>query len=223
MTRLLRQLQLKPSSALNPANSSRNYISEMRKEVFEGNILRLLRNEIQYELDHSPPSQPIPEFHLFTVDERPGEQWIRLKKKFQESEEITVDVTMFDASIPKKKPGGVVTEDDVQLHVTMIVDICKGEDGDVLEFVCSAWPDTIEIQNVYTRGQKQITNPLYMGPEFKELDDKLQDSLYDYLEMRGINDELAVVLHHYMKNKDKTEFIRWMGTVKSFIEKKQKK
>jgi len=28
----------------------RSYISEMRKEAFEGNILRLLRNEIQYEL-----------------------------------------------------------------------------------------------------------------------------------------------------------------------------
>ena len=55
----------------------------------------------------------------------------------------------------------------------------------------------------------------------RELDDKLQDSLYDYLEIRGINDELAAFLHSYMKNKDKTEFIRWMGTVKSFVEKKQ--
>ena len=111
--------------------------------------------------------QPIPEFHLFTVDERPGEQWIRLKKKFGETEEIKVDVTMFDVSIPKKKPGGVVTEDDVQLRVTMIVNICKGEGVDVLEFVCSAWPDTIEIRKVYARGQKQITSPPYMGPEFK--------------------------------------------------------
>lgn len=54
----------------------------------------------------------------------------------------------------------------------------------------------------------------------RELDDALQDSLYDFLEARGINDELAVFLHDYMKNKGKMELIRWMGTVKSFIEKK---
>lgn len=54
---------------------------------------------------------------------------------------------------------------------------------------------------------------------YRELDDELQDSLYEFLEARGINDELAAFLHEYMKNKDKTEFIRWMGTVKTFIEK----
>lgn len=35
----------------------RNYISEMHKLAFEGNIIRLLRNEIQYELERSPPTQ----------------------------------------------------------------------------------------------------------------------------------------------------------------------
>lgn len=29
----------------------------MRKSAFEGNILRLLRNEIQYELERSSPKQ----------------------------------------------------------------------------------------------------------------------------------------------------------------------
>ncbi|KAL3528950.1 hypothetical protein ACH5RR_008272 [Cinchona calisaya] len=136
ITRLLQQA--KPTSVQNPPNSSRNYVSDMRKEAFEGNILRLLGNHIQYELDYFPPSQPIPEFNSFVVGEGPGEQWITLKKKFGETEEINIDVTMFDASVPAKKPGGVVTGDDVQLHITMIVSVCKGEGGDVLEFICSA-------------------------------------------------------------------------------------
>lgn len=54
----------------------------------------------------------------------------------------------------------------------------------------------------------------------RELDDELQDSVYEFLEERGINDELATFLHEYMANKDKTEFIKWLGTVKSFVEKK---
>lgn len=54
----------------------------------------------------------------------------------------------------------------------------------------------------------------------RELDDELQDSLYDFLEARGITDELAIFLHQYMKHKGKTELVRWMESVKSFIERK---
>lgn len=54
----------------------------------------------------------------------------------------------------------------------------------------------------------------------RDLDDQLDDALHEFLEERGIDDELAAFVHKYVKNKDKTEFIRWMETVKSFIEKK---
>ncbi|XP_040998462.1 uncharacterized protein At2g39795, mitochondrial-like [Juglans microcarpa x Juglans regia] len=198
----------------------RTYITEMRKSAFEGNILRLLRNEIQYELERSPPTQPVTKFDSFTVDSRPGEQWIRLKRKIGD-EDIKVEVTMFDGAIPTAKSGGG-TGDEVQLHITLIVNISKCKDVDVLEITCSAWPDSIEINRLFIRrGDKMPAQP-YVGPEFKELDDELQDSLYKFLEARGINDELAVFVHQYMKNKDKTEFIRWMETVKSFIEKQVK-
>lgn len=196
---------------------STSYISEMRKSAFEGNILRLLRNEVQYELERSPPVQPVQDYDGFTVDERPGEQWIRLNRKFGENEEIKVEVTMFDGAVPVKKNGGVDTDDNVELHITMIVDIFKGDGNNVLEFVCSAWSSSIEIQRVFVRGHDRMMGQPYMGPVFKDLDDSLQDSLYDYLETRGINDELAGFLHAYIRNKDKSEFIRWMGNVQDFI------
>ncbi|KAM3380617.1 putative protein, mitochondrial isoform X2 [Capsicum galapagoense] len=201
-------------------NLNRNYMSEMRREAFEENILRLLRYEIRYELERSPPTQPNAKFDSFTIDERPGEQWIKLNKKFGENEDIKVEVTMFDASIPVKKGGDVSAADDVLLHMTMIVNVHKGEGNDVLEFVCSAWPNSVEICKVYMRGQNGIVDQPYVGPPFKELDDELQNSLYDFLETRGINDELCVFLHQYMKNKDKLEFIRWMEKAKAFIERK---
>ncbi|GAU42596.1 hypothetical protein TSUD_49450, partial [Trifolium subterraneum] len=168
----------------------RTYISEMRKEAFEGHISRLLRSEIQYELQSSPPSNPpTNKFGSFLVDGRPGDRWITLKRQFAD-ENIKVEVTMFDGAVPApKKSGGVANADDVQLHITLIVNISKG-DGSVLEIMCSAWPDNIEIK--------------------RELDDVLQESLYDFLEARGINDELAKYLHQYMKHKDKTELIGWM-------------
>ncbi|XP_044486494.1 uncharacterized protein At2g39795, mitochondrial-like isoform X1 [Mangifera indica] len=238
---------------LNPTSQTtiRNYISEMRKSAIEGNILRLLRSEIQYELERSPPKQPwlcngvhsfrpmtpvrimgesmkmmglmvcqmpIAKFNSFTVDEQSGDQWIRLNRRFGENEDIKVEATMFDGCIPFSKDG-VAAGEDVKLHISLIVNISKG-DGDVLEFMCSAWPDTIEITKLFIRDDNKMSAQPYVGPEFKELDDELQDSLYTYLEERGIDEQLAIFLHEYIRNKEKTEFIGWMQSVKSYIEKK---
>ncbi|KAL8507109.1 hypothetical protein ACS0TY_017845 [Phlomoides rotata] len=198
-------------------SSTRNYLSEyMHKSAVEGNIARFIRNEIQYELDHSPPIELVFGFYSFKVDERPGEQWIRLKGKFGENEEIKIEVTMFDASIPMKKTDEL---EDVKLRVTMIIDVTMGKDN-ILEFVCSGWPDSIEIRNVFTCGRDGIKNKSYVGPKFKELDDELQDSLYDFLEARGIDDKLAEFLHAYMMIKDKNEYLRWMDNLKTFVLKK---
>ena len=111
--------------------------------------------------------QPVANFDIFTIDDRPGEQWIRLKGKFKD-EGIKVEVTMFDGAIPASKSGGGVSiGDEVQLHITLIVNITKGEDGEVLEFMCSAWPDSIEINRLFIRrGDKMSAQP-YTGPEFK--------------------------------------------------------
>ncbi|KAE8700606.1 hypothetical protein F3Y22_tig00110556pilonHSYRG00400 [Hibiscus syriacus] len=197
--------------------SSRS-ISGMRNSAFQDKMLRLLRQEIQYEHERSAPKQPITRFNSFTVDDRQGEQWIKLKRKFGEKEDITIDATMFDGSVPVSSSGE--TQDIEQLHMTFIVNISKGGDGNILEIVCSAWPDTIEIKKVYVRQHNRKPGYPYLGPEFEELDEELQDSLYEFLEERSINGELAIFLHEYMGNKDKTEFTRWLETVKTFVEKK---
>ncbi|XP_077229194.1 uncharacterized protein At2g39795, mitochondrial-like [Tasmannia lanceolata] len=198
---------------------SRNYITEMRKSAFEGNILRILRTEIQYQNEYAIPKQPVTEFGLFTVEDRPREQWIRLRGKYGEKEEIKVEVTMFDGLVSTSKSGDSNTGDDARLHISLIVDVSKGDDCDILEFICSAWPDSLQIQKVFILGRGQTGGRAYMGPNFNELDDELQNSLQEFLEARGVNDDLAVFLHQYMMNKDQTELIRWMEVVKSFIEK----
>ncbi len=53
----------------------------------------------------------------------------------------------------------------------------------------------------------------------RKLDGKIQKTLKEYLEARGVNDELAVFLHEYMTNKDRNELIRWLANVKNFVEK----
>lgn len=196
----------------NYPQQSRGYVSEMRKSAFEDRIRRLIRNEIQYELDRSPLTQLVPKFKSFAIDERPGEQLIRLNKAFGDNEEIKVEVTMFRVSATKD-----VTDNNPELFISMVVDVFKDEESGILEFVCNVWPDSVEIEKVFMRDQDGMTGKPYLGPPFNDLDDELQTSLYDFLEMRGINDELAAFLHKCMQHKSKNEYIRWMGSVESFV------
>lgn len=191
--------------------SSGSYVSEMRKSAFEGNILRLIRSEIQSELDHSPPLkvflqlfssshllclligkvgtlwnwflslsewscllfflhtylQPEDRFGPFTVDERPGEQWVSLRRKFGDTEDIKIEATMFDGSVPSSKSTSGDPE-DIQLHITFVVNIFK--DGQTLEIMCSAWPDTIQISKFFVRKSSKNSPNAYVGPEFEYTD-----------------------------------------------------
>ncbi|GAB2269532.1 hypothetical protein Dimus_004452 [Dionaea muscipula] len=212
-----------PRTSQAQTQTRRNYISETRRSAFDANLLRLLRNEILYERDRSPLEQPVMEINGFAVDRRPGEQWIRMGKMSGENEEIKIEVTMFDGSAPVAQShdgrGGKVVE-EVKLHITLIVSIFKAGYDDVVEFICSAWPDALDIDRVYLRARSVIPYQPYLGPLFKELDEKLQASLFEFLEVRGIDDDLCAFLHKSVKDKDRTEYIRWLETVKSFVEKK---
>ncbi|KAI3868191.1 hypothetical protein MKW92_017024 [Papaver armeniacum] len=200
---------------------TRTCISETPKSVFEGNILRILRNEINMKYCVSFV-KPVTTLGSFTVEDRPGEQWIRLRRNYGE-EDIQIESTMFDGICPAPKISDDDTDDDadrnMQLRISSIVSISKGENDSVLQFVCFAWPDRLEIQNVFVLRRDGTVVKRYAGQNFKDLEDKLQSSLQEFLDVRGVSEELAVSLHEYMKNKDKIERIQWMGNVRSFIEK----
>ncbi|KAL4559309.1 hypothetical protein LXL04_031447 [Taraxacum kok-saghyz] len=200
---------------------SKRYVSLMRKLAFEDGIRRLIRNDIQYELDRSPRTQLVPKFKSFAIDERPGEQWIRLNTKFGDDEDIKVEVTMFRVSTPPTKEGSITTQNDLELYISMVIDIVKGEENGILQFLCNIWPESVEIEKVFMRNQDGMAGKPYLGPPFNDLDDELQTSLYDFLETRGINDELAVFLHKCMQHKSKNEYIRWMETLESYVARKK--
>ncbi|GAB4854662.1 hypothetical protein Ancab_023244 [Ancistrocladus abbreviatus] len=185
---------------------------------FDANIVRILRTEIEYQSEYAPPDQPVSHFNFFDIEDHPGEQWIRLKGKFEEKEDIKVEATMFDGCVSVPKPGDDTDWEDTHLHISLLVDISKGEGSEALEFVCSAWPNYLEIQKVYILQRDGLRPRAYMGPNFRELNAKLQNAFREYLEARGVTDELSAFLHEYMVNKDRIELIRWLGTVKSFVQ-----
>ncbi|KAJ8504365.1 hypothetical protein OPV22_005251 [Ensete ventricosum] len=217
---LLRLKSLASSAA--SAVISRSYISEMRRSAFRENLLRILRTEIAYEVESRPPSRPAAAFRSFDVDDRPGEQWIKLRWS-RGREEIKIEATMFDGAAPSTRSAAsseVADARDARLHISLMVEVSKGDDSELaLQFACSAWPDDVEVEKVFPVRRGHAAHRQYMGPDFKELDEEMQDTLLEYLEERGVNDELAGFLHGYMANKDRTELVRWLRNIETYVKK----
>ncbi|XVE71244.1 hypothetical protein DITRI_Ditri10aG0135100 [Diplodiscus trichospermus] len=190
-----------------------------QESPFKANILRILSNEIEYQHEYAPPHQPATSFNSFTIQDRPGEKWMTMRGKYGDNEDIKIEVTMFDGCVFVPKPREDSNGENVLLHISLLVDISKGQGFPEMEFLCSARPDRLEIQKVYLLNRDKIIINPYMGPDFRKMNGRLQNTFSHYLEARGVNNKLCVFLHEYMMNKDRIELIQWLGNVKSFVEK----
>ncbi|CAO2201986.1 unnamed protein product [Urochloa humidicola] len=222
-----RLLRLRPNLGALPLPSptppSRTYISDMRRSAFIDRLLRSVRSEISF-LDNSTPPPPPPAPAPFAVEDRPGEQWSRLRRVFPgtegEEEEVRVDATLVDGALPPTR-SGADTGGPPRLHITVKVEVSKAaRPGVALNFECSAWPDEMEVQRVFpVRRGGPAPLQQYVGHQFSELDEEMQSAVRDYLEQRGINDDLAAFLHAYMENKEHTELIRWLKNIEYHVKK----
>ncbi|KAL5230389.1 hypothetical protein ABZP36_029165 [Zizania latifolia] len=206
---------------------SRPFISDMRRSAFTDRLLRSLRSEISSCRGGPAPTPPL--LAPFAVDDRPGEQWVRLHRAFSSAEgggeeEVRVDATMVDGAMAPTRSGEGAEPDDSRpprLHISVHVEVAKVARPDLaLNFECSAWPDELEVLRVFPV-RRGGTAPVqqYMGRQFRELDEEMQSAVHDYLEHRGVNDELAAFLHSYMENKEQTELARWLKNVETYIKK----
>ncbi|RWW07086.1 hypothetical protein BHE74_00002772 [Ensete ventricosum] len=196
--------------------------------VFDENLLRLLRNEISYLSDYLPPrpvshSLPLSSLASFSIEDHPGEQWIRLRSKHGD-EDVKVDVTMFDGAAPVPSVSIAekvrASERGPRLHISLIVEVSRGEASDsVLELICSAWPDSLDVETLFPLHRKVAVFRPYFGRNFKNLEKEVRRQVISYLEERGVDDDLAEFLHEYMTNKDKVELLRWLRIVESYVQK----
>lgn len=111
--------------------------------------------------------QPVAKFNSFTVQDRPGEQWITMRGKFGDNEEIKIAATMFDGYEQVPRLGDDSSGVNVRCHISLLVDISKEKGDSELEFVCSAWPECLVIEKVYILKRNRMPAMPYIGPDFR--------------------------------------------------------
>merc|ERR1719324_1731258 len=58
----------------------------------------------------------------------------------------------------------------------------------------------------------------YNGPDFEDLDDKLQEALDEYLAEIGMSDEVCNFIDSMALDKEQREYMTWLKSVKTFVE-----
>jgi len=59
---------------------------------------------------------------------------------------------------------------------------------------------------------------LYIGPQFDTLDVGVQEEFEQFLQERGVNEQLASFIPLYAEHKEQREYVKWLSNVKEFID-----
>lgn len=119
-------------------------------------------------------------------------------------------------------------EETPAYNVRMSASITKPSGG-ALTIDCVSQNESIIIDNIsYYKDAKLATQltadadwerrGLYIGPVFDHLDLDVQSEFQSYLAERGIDERLALFVPEYAVYKEQKEYVRWLNSVKSFIE-----
>jgi complement component 1 Q subcomponent-binding protein, mitochondrial len=111
------------------------------------------------------------------------------------------------------------------------VTIKKQGEQHALLFDCIAVNDSLEIESVRYLPNITLANSrdanvaydlsdTYGGPVMATLEDELQEVFFEYLEARGIDENLATFINDYTLFKEQKEYIQWLKDVQNFVAKK---
>ncbi|PHZ08928.1 mitochondrial glyco protein [Rhizopus microsporus ATCC 52813] len=206
----------------------------------DSDLVHKLDEELQYEKSNEE-SEPefIKEFleaNSFKLEDKPGVDEVSLTRTFG-NEKIRVLFSISDINntpsegfLPEDdmiEPGNEEDEEIVSFPVRASVTIEKDGQGAVtIDTV--AQDGEIVIESVMYYKDNKLANEqsaeadwqrrgLYIGPQFSELDENLQQLYERYLEERGINSALANFLPDYIEYKEQKEYIQWLDNMKKFV------
>jgi len=113
--------------------------------------------------------------------------------------------------------GEVDTEQATELSVT-----CEDKNGAGMTFYCSTHTGEDHryvIGNVKSFGSSAEKDSVssYLGPEFEDLDDKLQEALDEYLAELGMSNEICDFIDAVAFDKEQREYTQWLKRAQAFL------
>jgi len=186
-------------------------------------LVSTLESEIKHEKESYKAPALIGDFTSskeWKFEHKGGDVNLKLSKKVG-NKFVTVEwqpVSPYDSAMDEQANEGeeadtpidfsLSVENEAGAGMTFFCQTQKGENhrfliGNVKAFVSSEERDSVSAFN---------------GPDFEDLDDKLQESLDEYLADLGVDDRLCDFIDAVAADKEQEEYLRWLQTAKKFVE-----
>ena len=172
----------------------------------------LVKREVDQEKANLDQTEiPVPAG--FQLQDKSGSTMIVLKSNY-EDEVITVQ-----ASIPPKMEFDTPYE-----QLSIAFDVLVEKKTGVMEFQCSTAEMGFDVDSlaIFDEKEKKIAKEesaeadhqrdmKYRGPALEDLEGELQESIAEFLEVRGVTEEMARYIQKYIKDrKEPAEYLRWL-------------
>ncbi|KAF7064610.1 hypothetical protein CFC21_070886 [Triticum aestivum] len=204
------------------STSASGVLRRRRRGAKDDGVLAALRAEIAHELS-SPPSSSPSSLHsqealgFATVSDAPRAQDVLLRRR-GDAEEVHVSALL----APLRFEG----EEPLPRDALMKVFVSKPGVEPLLRFDCravaaaggaAAGYDITALS--YHAFPGDGGDSKYEGPDFGDLDPKLQTALKEYLLARGVTPELATSLREHLLQKEQVQYVSWLKTLEGMFTK----
>merc|ERR1711865_575996 len=113
-------------------------------------------------------------------------------------------------------------EDQGDQEATDFVVTVEGEKAAGISFYCSTQGGeehryVIGHVKQYSTAEEKESVSSYNGPDFEDIDDKLQEAFDEYLAEMGMDNEVCDFIDAMALDKEQREYIRWLKLTQKFL------
>lgn len=209
-----------PGSALQHAAPSmaRGLPARAFSTAAASKVLKTLEAEISHEKDQYEQPKEVKDFLAktdFKLKDEDGDVNMTLEKEVG-GKLVQIEWQLTSPFDPAGEMEGV-EEEMMPEGTDFCVTIQNKSSGDGISFYCSTnsgEEHRYMIGNVksFANAEEKDSVSSYNGPEFEDMDERLQGALDEYLAEMGMNSEVCDFMDAMATDKEQREYIRWLQT-----------
>jgi complement component 1 Q subcomponent-binding protein len=148
----------------------------------------------------------------FTIHDETGDAVVKLTRKYK-AEEITVEFHCQDenSDFNMNDSDFETSEEMPEMESGIDFTVTVSKPAGKVQFQCNAGSTiTVVGMAITPSGSNLKEEHLYRGPTFDNLDEGLQDELLNYLAERGVDEDMALFVISYAREKEEKEYQNWL-------------
>ncbi|KAG1672917.1 hypothetical protein FOA52_012362 [Chlamydomonas sp. UWO 241] len=160
------------------------------------------------EIESGPPAP-------FTLSETTDDTLLKLTRSYK-GETVSIDLHVNNQ--PAQELGDENENESGEALSTVAFNVTVSKAGSCLVFECESDGTYVSINHMsHEPSEGHPSESFYTGPVFGELDEVLQAELRQYIQDRGVTEELGEYLRHLIFDKEQREYMAWLSKVHAFV------